>query len=53
MHSIADERALDSNLFVNVELTLEVAGRRETTTEQYCVGTEPVLTVFRALSPAF
>lgn len=50
---IVDERPLDSNLFVNVELTLEVAGRRETTIEQYCVGTEPVLTVFRALSPAY
>lgn len=50
---IVEERALDANLFVNVELTLEIAGRRETLVEQYCVGTDPVLTVFRSMSPAF
>ncbi|MDP1563956.1 MAG: hypothetical protein Q8M16_21450 [Pirellulaceae bacterium] len=50
---IVEERPLDANLFVNVELTLEIAGRRETVVEQYCVGTDPVLTVFRSMSPAF
>jgi hypothetical protein len=52
-YRIIDERALDANLFVNVELTLEQSGRRETMVEQYCVGTDPVMTVFRAMSPAY
>ncbi len=52
-YRIVEERALDANLFVNVELTLEKSGSRETFVEQYCVGTDPVLTVFRAMSPAF
>jgi hypothetical protein len=52
-YRIVEERAMDANLFVNVELTLEKSGSRETTVEQYCVGTDPVLTVFRAMSPAF
>lgn len=52
-YQIGESRALDANLFVNVELTLEISGRRETSVEQYCVGTDPVLTVFRAMSPAF
>lgn len=52
-YQIGESRAFDANLFVNVELTLEISGRRETSVEQYCVGTDPVLTVFRAMSPAF
>jgi hypothetical protein len=52
-YKIVEQRALDANLFVNVELTVEKAGRRETMVEQYCVGTDPVLTVFRSMSPAF
>jgi len=50
---LADARAFDANLFVNVELQVSQAGRSETITEQYCVSTTPVLTVFRTMPPAF
>jgi len=50
---VREQRALDANLFVNVELNLKANGKAETTVAQYCVGTNPVLTVFRVLQPVF
>jgi hypothetical protein len=47
------ERSLDANLFVNVEMQLSQGGRTETMMEQYCVSTDPVVTVFRTMQPAF
>lgn len=50
---LGESRALDANLFVNVDLELDVEGRTEKVTQQYCVSTAPVLTVFPAMQPAF
>jgi hypothetical protein len=50
---LGDSRALDANLFVNVDLELDVEGRTEKVTQQYCISTAPVLTVFPAMQPAF
>jgi hypothetical protein len=50
---LGEARALDANLFVNVDLELVVGGRTETVQQQYCVSTAPVLTVFPAMQPAF
>lgn len=50
---LGESRALDANLFVNVDLELDVEGRTEKVTQQYCVSTAPVLTVFSAIPPAF
>jgi hypothetical protein len=50
---LGESRALDANLFVNVDLELDVEGRTEKVTQQYCVSTDPVLTVFSAIPPAF
>lgn len=50
---LGESRALDANLFVNVDLELDVEGRTEKVMQQYCVSTAPVLTVFPAMQPAF
>lgn len=42
----------DANLFCEVKLVFEDASRKKTErTVTYCVGTDPVLTVFRAMGP--
>ena len=50
---LGEERALDANLFVNVKLSVQANGRESNEVVQYCVGTDPVLTVFRSLQPVF
>ncbi len=46
-YEVLEQRELDSNLFVTVQLYFESEeNQREVT---YCVGTDPVLTVFRAM----
>jgi hypothetical protein len=48
---VDDGRALDSNWFCEVELTLapENGGEPKKKTLTYAIGTDPVLTVFRAM----
>ncbi len=48
---VDDGRALDSNWFCDVELTLapESGGEPTKKTLTYAIGTDPVLTVFRAM----
>ncbi|MHB0954850.1 MAG: hypothetical protein ACYC0X_00580 [Pirellulaceae bacterium] len=42
----------DANLFCQVKLVLEDASRQQVErTVTYCIGTDPVLTVFRAMNP--
>lgn len=49
-YQIISSEARDANLFVTAELELREEGGRERTEEVvYCIGTDPVLTVFRAL----
>lgn len=50
---LGEARALDANLFVNVDLELVVDGRTETVRQQYCVSTDPVLTVFPTMQLVF
>ncbi len=49
--TLVDARAEDANWFCDVELTLTAASGGQTTkkTVTYAVGTDPVLTVFRAM----
>lgn len=47
---LGDGDARDANLFCPVRLVVETTARRRTEmTVTYCVGTDPVLTVFRAM----
>jgi len=45
---LGDGEAIDANLYAKVKLTLQAAdGKEVEKTVTYCVGTSPVLTVFR------